>query len=392
MNSPFARDDQLQLLSLLEHVIRDFVSESFRITAVPIGSDGRRTGEYATSRQIDFATSLFNLGNFLRSIDKQNYELLPRTARRVIRRFDSAITSWCKRHDDEWGQLVKEDGYKTIIKRLAEHEKHKDMIFSVIRALDDNGDSVPYELAPYLAYLDRVEAEQSLPTISYEDARAIWPDLYYDKVSAPILSWSRPTFSPDERAEWMAALGEIQLSLNELRQQGAADELARAIPPAISAPQAVPPQPNNVQPAPEDLATDRRQSNANAEATPPEALVLTDRPDEASAPELLSEDLATDPQPEPAAEARPSDKGKKEPSDEAFTAYRRWKLEGIKQTRIAEMMSEELHWPVSQGQVSRWCTDVRDWLFIPGSKLPPPRCITMDPRKLEQGSRRDGGR
>jgi hypothetical protein len=87
----------------------------------------------------------------------------------------------------------------------------------------------------------------------------------------------------------------------------------------------------------------------------------------------------------------PAGKPKKEPSNVAFAAYHLWKTAGLCQGVVARRLQEELHIPVDQSKVSRWCKEVTKWLGA-GNSLPCPRRISMDPRTLEQGPRRDGRR
>jgi hypothetical protein len=84
-------------------------------------------------------------------------------------------------------------------------------------------------------------------------------------------------------------------------------------------------------------------------------------------------------------------KAMKEPTNQEFAAYQRWKVEGKDQTTIAKELESELRISVGQSKASRWCTHVEKWLSK-GNQLPPPRRITVDPHLLDQGRRRDGRR
>ncbi len=84
-------------------------------------------------------------------------------------------------------------------------------------------------------------------------------------------------------------------------------------------------------------------------------------------------------------------KSMKEPSANAFAAYRAVRMGGLKETSAAPMFG------VNQSTISRWIDKVVEWLeagnVLPDElAAPPPRPkpITMDPRKLEQGPRRRG--
>jgi hypothetical protein len=59
------------------------------------------------------------------------------------------------------------------------------------------------------------------------------------------------------------------------------------------------------------------------------------------------------------------------------------------------MLTEELKRPISQGTVSRWLNEVRDWLEA-GNVLPDlpqsrgPKPVPIDPTQIDVGKRRDG--
>jgi hypothetical protein len=92
-------------------------------------------------------------------------------------------------------------------------------------------------------------------------------------------------------------------------------------------------------------------------------------------------------------ETKPTTTKRKEPSGKAMKAYRVWAGMGGTQDEIAKVMTRELGLPISQGQVSRWLTEVRRWLEA-GNVLPPlgsaEPVIAMDPQKLDRGRRVDG--
>jgi hypothetical protein len=83
----------------------------------------------------------------------------------------------------------------------------------------------------------------------------------------------------------------------------------------------------------------------------------------------------------------------KEPPPDAFKAYRAHKATGMIQTELAQLLARELKRPVTQGQVSRWLSGVREWLEG-GNVLPPLEEIksisAIDPNKIDMGARQDG--
>lgn len=84
----------------------------------------------------------------------------------------------------------------------------------------------------------------------------------------------------------------------------------------------------------------------------------------------------------------------KEPTTEAFAAYRVHKLLGKKQSETATILTKEFHHPINQGQVSRWCTAVARWTES-GGLMPPeltmnPTVRSVDPDVLDMGKRVDG--
>jgi hypothetical protein len=84
----------------------------------------------------------------------------------------------------------------------------------------------------------------------------------------------------------------------------------------------------------------------------------------------------------------------KQPSNDAFTAYRVWVATGIIQEELAEMLTKELKRPVHQGTVSRWIDQVKSWLEA-GNVLPdlsPPlnkKPTAIDPERIDLGERQD---
>ena len=83
---------------------------------------------------------------------------------------------------------------------------------------------------------------------------------------------------------------------------------------------------------------------------------------------------------------KPSVPGKKlrEPTTQAFTAYRAAAILGKKQRDVATQLC------VDQGTVSRWVRQVAAWVeagnILPDLDLGRPGITSMDPRKLEQGA------
>jgi hypothetical protein len=92
----------------------------------------------------------------------------------------------------------------------------------------------------------------------------------------------------------------------------------------------------------------------------------------------------------PAAEPPANKKSLKEPPPEAFAAYRLSRGTGAPQQTIAKTLSEEFRRPISQGTVSRWLGDVKDWLEA-GNVLPPlpepvkRKPMSMDPERIDLG-------
>lgn len=84
----------------------------------------------------------------------------------------------------------------------------------------------------------------------------------------------------------------------------------------------------------------------------------------------------------------------KEPSREAFVAYRISRAIGMKQTEIAEQLTTEFRRPIAQGQVSRWLSEVSDFLVAGGVMPPMATAIngiaSVDPKILDMGARQDG--
>ena len=103
-----------------------------------------------------------------------------------------------------------------------------------------------------------------------------------------------------------------------------------------------------------------------------------------------------DEQPAPAKPTgkKPGPKTTQPPSDDAIKCYRANFVTGMTQTKLSERMTKELNRPISQGQVSRWIKQVKEWIAagnvlpgLPVSKRENP--ASFDPRTLELGARRD---
>ena len=83
-----------------------------------------------------------------------------------------------------------------------------------------------------------------------------------------------------------------------------------------------------------------------------------------------------------------------EPSREAFAAYQLYKIVGMNQVPIAEQLTKEFRRQISQGQVSRWVTEVG--AFLEAGGVMPPMAIaingiaSVDPKILDMGARQDG--
>lgn len=81
----------------------------------------------------------------------------------------------------------------------------------------------------------------------------------------------------------------------------------------------------------------------------------------------------------------------KKPSKEAAQAYRLYYGSGNSQTEAAKIMTDQLHKPVSQGQVSKWVKQYKEWAKVNGIPIPEkPTIINMDSNKLTMGKRTDG--
>ena len=85
----------------------------------------------------------------------------------------------------------------------------------------------------------------------------------------------------------------------------------------------------------------------------------------------------------------------KEPSKDAYKAYRLAVLQGKNQTEIAEILTAELRRPVTQGQVSRWIKKAKAWIKA-GNVFPDlleqdssQPVKAMDPDILDRGARQD---
>jgi hypothetical protein len=85
----------------------------------------------------------------------------------------------------------------------------------------------------------------------------------------------------------------------------------------------------------------------------------------------------------------------KEPSKDAFTAYRVWLVTGEKQEELAQRLMEPLKRKVGQGTISRWLKQVKEWIEA-GNVLPDlsepldSKPTPMDPERIELGERQDG--
>jgi hypothetical protein len=81
-----------------------------------------------------------------------------------------------------------------------------------------------------------------------------------------------------------------------------------------------------------------------------------------------------------------------EPPADALKAYRAHIATQMNQTQLAELLTQKLRRPVSQGQVSRWLTSVREWMEA-ANVLPPLEEIKtvspIDPSVLDMGARQD---
>jgi hypothetical protein len=108
----------------------------------------------------------------------------------------------------------------------------------------------------------------------------------------------------------------------------------------------------------------------------------------------------------PAIEPPANDEGKRrnpprrQPSDEAIACYRASLLQGITQKQLAEQLTVEFKRLISQGQVSRWITEVKE--FVESTGILPPvdldnrknrsKPTPQNPGKLDYLSRPDGRR
>jgi hypothetical protein len=84
----------------------------------------------------------------------------------------------------------------------------------------------------------------------------------------------------------------------------------------------------------------------------------------------------------------------KEPSVDAFIAYRLYVATGMKQKELAERLVTELKRPVTQGTVSRWLNHVEEWIeagnVLPDMPKPSRRKpVSIDSKKIEMGARLD---
>ncbi len=96
---------------------------------------------------------------------------------------------------------------------------------------------------------------------------------------------------------------------------------------------------------------------------------------------------------EPPKQTRPEQQIKlvNEPSKEAAQAYKLYYGTGKNQTEVAKIMTQELRRPVSQGQVSKWVSQYKDWAKVNNIPISEkPTIINMDSNKLSMGKRTDG--
>jgi hypothetical protein len=78
------------------------------------------------------------------------------------------------------------------------------------------------------------------------------------------------------------------------------------------------------------------------------------------------------------------------PSEDAVKCYRLHFATEYTQIKTAELLTQELHRDISQGQVSRWIAQVKSWIAA-GNVLPPmPQPIrkvqSIDPDAIDMGS------
>jgi hypothetical protein len=86
---------------------------------------------------------------------------------------------------------------------------------------------------------------------------------------------------------------------------------------------------------------------------------------------------------------------RKEPSADAFAAYRLKLVTGETQTNLARLLQEEWKRPVTQGQVSRWLNEVKDWIeagnVLPDlTATPNTKPTPINPELIDMGERQDG--
>jgi hypothetical protein len=72
-----------------------------------------------------------------------------------------------------------------------------------------------------------------------------------------------------------------------------------------------------------------------------------------------------------------------EPSEEAFKAYRAQIATGKNQTELAEFLTGQLQRPISQVQVSRWLSQVKEWLEA-GNVLPDLPTLEKKPAPIDR--------
>ena len=127
-------------------------------------------------------------------------------------------------------------------------------------------------------------------------------------------------------------------------------------------------------------STNRLREFANRESTQTQSAA-------ALSPKTIAEQT-------PAPRTTRSLQSRKEPSEDAFAAYRLLLVTGNTQTELAKNLTTELKRPVNQGAVSRWIRQVRDWLEA-GNVLPDltanaaKKPTTMDPERIDLGPNRE---
>jgi hypothetical protein len=126
---------------------------------------------------------------------------------------------------------------------------------------------------------------------------------------------------------------------------------------------------------------------------PPRDIHVSDSP--SSEAEIALQAKDTDTSEHTVAQGEPrARKTMKQPSNDAFTAYRARLATGKNQTELALLLTNEWRRPVHQGTVSRWNDQVKSWLEA-GNVLPdlsPPltkKPTAIDPERIDLGERQD---